>query len=276
VALIKGGISTEERKFSIRSLKKSKVDVLICTEAGSEGLNMQFCHNLINYDLPWNPMKIEQRIGRIHRIGQEYDVNIYNLAVKGTIEEYILNRLYEKIDLFHTAIGELADILTRIMDEESFEKTLFEILMKNRKKIDIQKQMDELMEKMKYSKEFQENVNKLDDVTLGLFNLFNAILIVALSLLVHISVQRIWALGTGYRLEWRMWSFGLLLGLILVFLTNGKFWLIVPGGFIVHHIQNIPKVNDRVEILNYQFTITSVEKTHIDKVYMEILDKDAD
>jgi len=74
------------------------------------------------------------------------------------------------------------------------------------------------------------------DISLGFFNFFNAILIVTLSLLIHISVQRIWALGTGYRLEWKMWSFGLLFGLIIVFLTNGKFWLILPGGFIVHHL----------------------------------------
>ena len=70
----------------------------------------------------------------------------------------------------------------------------------------------------------------------GLFNFFNAILIVALSFLVHLSVQRIWSLGTGYRLEWKMWSFGLLFGLIMAFLTNGLFWLILPGGFIVHHM----------------------------------------
>jgi len=70
----------------------------------------------------------------------------------------------------------------------------------------------------------------------GLFNFFNAILIVTLSFLVHLSVQRIWSLGTGYRLEWKMWSFGLLFGLILAFLTNGVFWLILPGGFIVHHM----------------------------------------
>jgi len=73
-------------------------------------------------------------------------------------------------------------------------------------------------------------------ISSGLFNYFNAILIVALSFLVHISVQRIWALGTGYRLEWKMWSFGLIFGLIVAFLTNGAFWVILPGGFIVHHM----------------------------------------
>ena len=71
---------------------------------------------------------------------------------------------------------------------------------------------------------------------IGLVNWFNAILIVALSMLVHISVQRIWSLGTGYRLEWKMWSFGLLFGLIIAFLTNGLFWVILPGGIIVHHM----------------------------------------
>ena len=74
------------------------------------------------------------------------------------------------------------------------------------------------------------------DLGFGLFNFLNAILIVALSFLVHISAQRIWSLGTGYRLEWQMWGLGLLLGLIFVFLTNGKVWLILPGGFIVHHM----------------------------------------
>jgi len=71
---------------------------------------------------------------------------------------------------------------------------------------------------------------------IGLFNFFNAILIVALSFLVHLSIQRIWSLGTGYRLEWKMWSYGLLFGLIIAFLTNGYVWLILPGGLVVHHM----------------------------------------
>lgn len=74
------------------------------------------------------------------------------------------------------------------------------------------------------------------NISLGFFNFFNAVLIVTVSFLIHISMQRIWSLGTGYRLEWRMWGLGLLLGLIFVFLTNGKFWLILPGGIIVYHL----------------------------------------
>jgi SNF2 family DNA or RNA helicase len=171
VDIIKGGMSTGEKSYSIKKLKKGKIDVLICTESGSEGLNLQFCHNLINYDLPWNPMRVEQRIGRIHRIGQEFDVNIYNLSVKGTIEEYILQRLYKKVDLFHMAIGEMADIITKVVDETSFEKTVFEMLMENRKKIDFKKKLDELFKKVKESKKFQEDVKTFDDKTLSLFDL---------------------------------------------------------------------------------------------------------
>jgi len=74
------------------------------------------------------------------------------------------------------------------------------------------------------------------NLTLGMLNFFNAALIAALSLLIHVSAQRIWSLATGFRLEWKMWGFGLLLGLIFAFLTNGKFWLILPGGIILHHL----------------------------------------
>ena len=74
------------------------------------------------------------------------------------------------------------------------------------------------------------------DFKIGFFNYFNAILIVALSFLAHISMQRIWALGTGFRLEWKMWSFGLLFALIMAFLTNGAVWLIIPGGIMLHHM----------------------------------------
>lgn len=74
------------------------------------------------------------------------------------------------------------------------------------------------------------------DLTAGLFNLFNSILIVALSILVHDAGQRIWGLAIGYKIEYKMWSFGIVLGLILAFLTNGKFWLIIPGTFMLHHL----------------------------------------
>ncbi|RYL92331.1 DEAD/DEAH box helicase [Sporolactobacillus sp. THM7-4] len=102
------------KKDWMRSLFQNHVQVLIATEAGGEGINLQFASHLINYDLPWNPMRIEQRIGRIHRLGQESDIHIFNFAIQGTVESHILNLLYNKIHLFEQVIGELDEILARI------------------------------------------------------------------------------------------------------------------------------------------------------------------
>lgn len=122
----RGGFNRSKKDWMLQ-LFKGKAQVLIATEAGAEGINLQFCHHMINYDLPWNPMKIEQRIGRIHRFGQENDVKVYNLAVKQTIEEHILNVLYEKIRLFENVIGELDAILSdlNIQDMEQEIETIY-------------------------------------------------------------------------------------------------------------------------------------------------------
>lgn len=98
----------------MKELFQNHAQVFIATEAGGEGINLQFCNHMINFDLPWNPMRLEQRIGRIHRLGQEKDVRIYNFATKNTVEEHILKLLYEKINLFERVIGELDEILTKL------------------------------------------------------------------------------------------------------------------------------------------------------------------
>src|SRR5437764_15062793 len=85
-----GAHATAERDKRIRAFHEDPRSVLIATRAGSEGRNLQFCNVLVNYDLPWNPMVVEQRIGRLHRIGQKREVHIVNLAAAGTIESYIL------------------------------------------------------------------------------------------------------------------------------------------------------------------------------------------
>ncbi|MBS4215678.1 MULTISPECIES: DEAD/DEAH box helicase [Neobacillus] len=109
----RGGFKRGKKDW-MRELFQKHAQVLIATEAGGEGINLQFCNHIINFDLPWNPMRLEQRIGRIHRLGQEKDVMIYNFAIKNTVEEHILKLLYEKIDLFEKVIGELDDILTKL------------------------------------------------------------------------------------------------------------------------------------------------------------------
>ncbi|MGL4648254.1 MAG: DEAD/DEAH box helicase [Caldilineaceae bacterium] len=102
------------------------VRVLVSTESGAEGRNLQFCHQLINYDLPWNPMRVEQRIGRLHRLGQPHDVAIFNLSCAETIEAYIIELLARKIRLFELVIGELDLILGTLEGDKSFEDLLRE------------------------------------------------------------------------------------------------------------------------------------------------------
>ncbi|MBD5420852.1 MAG: DEAD/DEAH box helicase [Bacteroides sp.] len=110
---IHGDISIKEREEVIQQFRScQEFCVLISTEVGSEGLDMQFCSHLVNYDLPWNPMVVEQRIGRIDRFGQKAaQVHIYNLIVSNSIQELIYDRLLERVGVFRGAIGELEMIL---------------------------------------------------------------------------------------------------------------------------------------------------------------------
>lgn len=109
--LFNGKLSKSSREW-VRQLFERNAQVLIATESGAEGINLQFCHHVINYDLPWNPMKLEQRIGRVHRLGQVQDVQIYNLAIRNTIEDHMLNVLHGKIEVFENTVGELDQILS--------------------------------------------------------------------------------------------------------------------------------------------------------------------
>ncbi|MBB6448897.1 SNF2 family DNA or RNA helicase [Geomicrobium halophilum] len=113
----RGGFKRSKKDW-MRMLFRDHAQVMIATEAGGEGLNLQFCHHMINYDLPWNPMRVEQRIGRIHRLGQKEDVHITNYAIDNTVEQRILNLLYDKIAMFEGVIGRLDDILERYSGQE--------------------------------------------------------------------------------------------------------------------------------------------------------------
>jgi len=104
--LFNGRMNSVEKHDAVAGFRKD-IEIMISTSAGGEGQNFQFCHNVINYDLPWNPMRVEQRIGRVHRIGQVRNVNIFNFALRGTIEAYILELLFMKIKLFQMTLGDM-------------------------------------------------------------------------------------------------------------------------------------------------------------------------
>jgi len=125
-SLFHGAMDNAEKDRRILEFREDK-DVLLTTEIGGEGRNLQFCHQMINYDLPWNPMKIEQRIGRIHRIGQEKEVVVHNLCAVGSAEEYILEILDKKINMFELVIGEIDMILGRIRGEREFSEMVYDI-----------------------------------------------------------------------------------------------------------------------------------------------------
>lgn len=124
-------------------LFRNRAQVLVATEAGGEGINLQFCNHIINFDLPWNPMRVEQRIGRVHRLGQSKDVHIFNLSTKGTIEEHILSLLHEKINMFELVIGELDVILERLDKKSSIESDLMKLFLESRDDEELRSKMDE-------------------------------------------------------------------------------------------------------------------------------------
>jgi SNF2 family DNA or RNA helicase len=119
-AVYHGGLARARKDAAIAAFRGS-TPILLSTEAAGEGRNLQFCHVMVNFDLPWNPMQIEQRLGRIHRIGQEHDVRLTNLVARGTVEEQLLHVLQAKINLFELVVGELDMILGRVEDDLDFE-----------------------------------------------------------------------------------------------------------------------------------------------------------
>lgn len=152
----RGGMNRGKKDWMM-DLFRGRAQVLVATEAGGEGINLQFCNHMINFDLPWNPMRVEQRIGRVHRLGQTRDVHIYNLSTRHTIEEHILSLLHEKINMFETVIGKLDTILERFEKKKSLEASLFKIAMESRSNDDFRRKFDEL------GHTFQELQSKVEE-----------------------------------------------------------------------------------------------------------------
>ena len=143
---------------------------MVATDSISEGRNMQFCNVLVNYDLPWNPMKVEQRIGRVDRIGQDREVHVFNMALEDTVEEHVLDKLFGKIDLFNQSIGGLRDILSRMEQSGSdFEQEIFNRLRDADSKIELENNFEDMAVDLEDNKEAAE---KMSDFNRGVFKNF--------------------------------------------------------------------------------------------------------
>ena len=131
IAQIHGGMAWPEREEQVESFRRpSGARYLVATDAAGEGINLQFCRSMVNYDIPWNPARLEQRMGRIHRYGQEHDVRIVNLVAGGTHEGRVLKVLLEKLDAIRRELrsDKVFDVIGRLFENASLRDYMMEAL----------------------------------------------------------------------------------------------------------------------------------------------------
>ncbi len=161
VSVFHGHLTAMEKEAAIEAFR-NRDRILISTEAGGEGRNLQFCRKVINYDLPWNPMKVEQRIGRVHRLGQTRDIEIYNFSSEETVESYVLEILHKKINMFELVIGEMDMILGHFSEKNSFEDTVFKIWAVSKGKTEVQKKFSQLGDQLLLARKRYESIKEMD------------------------------------------------------------------------------------------------------------------
>lgn len=161
-----GELKRKEKEAEIEKFK-GNAQILISTEAGGEGRNLQFCNCIINFDLPWNPMAIEQRIGRIHRVGQTRDIYLYNLASKNTLEYYILELLDRKINMFELVVGEVDMILGDIEEEADFSDIIMDAWVRSDQQKNMENEIEVIGEKLLENKRQYLKIKDLDDNLFG-------------------------------------------------------------------------------------------------------------
>jgi SNF2 family DNA or RNA helicase len=138
-----GGMNARQKDAAIEQFR-GPVRILLATDAGSEGRNLQFAHRLANYDLPWNPMKVEQRIGRVHRMGQTKDVEVTSYTLQGTVEDQLLELLERKLNLFRLVVGEVEMILGKLQMEQHIAK----MFLDSRHNADFQQRIERFGEEL--------------------------------------------------------------------------------------------------------------------------------
>ena len=130
VATIHGGMSVDERREAQCAFMTPEAQILICTDAAGEGINLQFCRLLINWDIPWNPNRLEQRMGRIHRYGQKSDVMVFNMVAGNTREGQVLKKLLTKLDIIREQLGDdrVYDVIQDVLKGVSLDSIISSVL----------------------------------------------------------------------------------------------------------------------------------------------------
>jgi len=156
VNYIHGGMSMEER-ISAEKKFRDETQILVATEAAGEGINLQFCHIMINYDIPWNPNRLEQRMGRIHRYGQQKDVYIFNLVAEDTREGEVLAKLFDKLDEIRNKLG--SDRVFDVIGEVFEGKNLYQLIIDA---VTNAKTMDKILEELNIKPD-KEYISRIKD-----------------------------------------------------------------------------------------------------------------
>jgi SNF2 family DNA or RNA helicase len=161
VSVFHGGLSSVDKQRAIDAFEND-AEILLSTEVGGEGRNLQFCRTVINYDLPWNPVTIEQRVGRVHRIGQTRNVYIFNLCLAGSVEERILSILHDKINMFELVAGEVEMILGHLGDEQDFASLVMDAWSSSRSSEDARGAFERLSARLLDAKSAYQSTSDLD------------------------------------------------------------------------------------------------------------------
>jgi superfamily II DNA or RNA helicase len=161
-SLFSGDLSRADKDASIARCR-DHAKVRLSTGAGGEGRNLQFADTVVNFDLPWNPMRIEQRVGRVHRIGQDHDVFVFNFCQEGTVEEHLLRVLHDKINMFELVVGEMDAILGALDDSRDFAEIVMDLWISGRESGHMERGFEELAQQLLDAKKQHVQVQELDE-----------------------------------------------------------------------------------------------------------------
>ena len=161
-----GGMDGDAKRAAIEAFRGG-TRVMIATDVGGEGQNLQFCHCLVNFDLPWNPMLLEQRIGRLHRFGQTEEVTVYNLCARGTVEERVLDVLDRRVHLFELVVGEMDMVLGNLADERDLEERILSLYAESRDETEVAAGFDRIADELLLARGRYEKTRALDEALFG-------------------------------------------------------------------------------------------------------------